>query len=454
MADPNTDNPITLFLDTNSLLHYPPIRSVKWSAVANSNKVRLLLCLQVIHELDEKKDDSRLGNRAKRVIKEVRELRQADAESGFTLEVFNYEVKSADFPESLSIDSKDDRIVLSALKYSEQHPSERIAVYTEDMGMMLRCEANGVEVVEPDAGQRLESPQDELEKKYRTAITELNELKKRLPKLRLCVTEVNGDPHSGGAFSCKMLDNWSPIDVEARLKEHKRRFPKMQPPATGSDSMIPGNLLGYGVSKSDTDKYNTQLENYFLNYQFYLQRLNTWGSNDARSFNFDLWLKNEGSCPADDIDVSLHFPVVVRWLADVNSESAGSLVQPQSPTPPEKPKPELFSHSLRDFTMPQITPIPQQFERMLSERESDKIEVLRCQDASHLIQAKIKRVKHGQARRFGRFTGVLANWDDVRPFQAEWSISASELPDTQRGQIPILLRKSGEADCNDQPNHN
>jgi hypothetical protein len=96
---------------------------------------------------------------------------------------------------------------------------------------------------------------------------------------------------------------------------------------------------------------------------------------------------------------------------------------------------------MRDFTMPQVTPIAKTFERMLSDRDADKMEVLRCQDASHLIQAKIKRVKHGQARRFGRFTGVLADWDDVHPFETEWSISASELPESQTGKIPFLLRK-------------
>jgi hypothetical protein len=51
-----------LFLDTKSLLHYPPIKDLDWKAVCGCATVRLVLCLQVIHELDEKQDDPRLGD--------------------------------------------------------------------------------------------------------------------------------------------------------------------------------------------------------------------------------------------------------------------------------------------------------------------------------------------------------------------------------------------------------
>jgi hypothetical protein len=43
---------MVLFLDTNSLLHYPPIKSVGWKAVCGTKSVRLVLCMQVVHELD------------------------------------------------------------------------------------------------------------------------------------------------------------------------------------------------------------------------------------------------------------------------------------------------------------------------------------------------------------------------------------------------------------------
>ena len=56
-----------LFLDTNSLPHFPSIKDVDWRAICECASVRLVVCMQVIHELDAKKDDPRLGGRPARV---------------------------------------------------------------------------------------------------------------------------------------------------------------------------------------------------------------------------------------------------------------------------------------------------------------------------------------------------------------------------------------------------
>tara|TARA_R110002167_G_scaffold77944_8_gene216082 strand:- start:8378 stop:9715 length:1338 start_codon:yes stop_codon:yes gene_type:complete len=443
MNEQYENNAITLFLDTNSLLHYPPIKSVTWSKVTGYEFVKLILCLQVIHELDEKKDDPRLGGRAKRVIKEIKELRQRSEKQQILLEVFNYEVKASDFPESLSIDSKDDRIVLSAKKYSEAFPRERIAVYTEDMGMVFRCEANALQVIEPASDTRLESPHDELEKKYRQAITELNGLKNRLPKLQLCVTPVNGNPDLSEPYSCTLIDNWNPVIVDERVEAEKNQYPYMNNVASPQTPLGALEFFQNRISQTDVDNYNAKLDTYFLNFRMYLDRLNTWGSNNTRSFSFDLWLINSGNNPADDIDISLHFPTQICWVADVKSDEAKPLRRPSSPTPPEKPKPQSNLSPMHSFTMPEITPVSEQINRMLADREQDRVQVNRCQDESFLIEAKIGRVKHGLSRRFGRFTGVIANWNDVRPFQVEWRILASELPEVQTGSIPFILKQHG-----------
>src|SRR5688572_22491663 len=95
---------LCLFLDTNTILHYPQFAYVDWLAAAGTTKVRLVLCMQVIHELDSKKDDARLGERASIAIKEIRRLLKENCpvRDRVTLEVFNYEVRREDFPDTLS----------------------------------------------------------------------------------------------------------------------------------------------------------------------------------------------------------------------------------------------------------------------------------------------------------------------------------------------------------------
>ena len=215
---------ISLFLDTNSLLHYPPIKSVDWKTVCDCEAVRLVLCLQVIRELDEKKDDSRLGDRASKAIKEIKAIRSSGGVvgDGVSLDVFNHEVKAADFPATLSYDSKDDRIVHSVKQYAEANPNATVAVYTEDMGMNLRCEAHGLTVIEPDTRSRLENPQSEHDKKYKLAITELNDLKNRVPVLELviCAAEARTPQKQRMVFS--ISPTLSARDVDTKFQEYQK----------------------------------------------------------------------------------------------------------------------------------------------------------------------------------------------------------------------------------------
>jgi predicted ribonuclease YlaK len=110
---------LVVFPDTNILLHYPPLKHIDWLSICDSESVKLVLCMQVIHELDGKKDDARLSERAQHKIKEISEYRLNNSlvRENVDLEIFNNELKEGDFGEEFSSDSKDDRIALSVKKY-------------------------------------------------------------------------------------------------------------------------------------------------------------------------------------------------------------------------------------------------------------------------------------------------------------------------------------------------
>jgi len=178
----------TVFPDTNTLLHYPPLKDTDWKKLADADLVHVVLCMQVIHELDQKKDDPRLSSRAQRAIKEIKAIRAAGStiRDGVTLEVFVVEPRVADFPPALSPDSGDDKIIYLVNKYIEQKNCTDVSVYSEDNGMLLKCEAHGIPAIEPDTDARLATPQSEQEKKYKAAITELNAIKSQLPQNLNC----------------------------------------------------------------------------------------------------------------------------------------------------------------------------------------------------------------------------------------------------------------------------
>ncbi|WP_261360366.1 PIN domain-containing protein [Gemmata massiliana] len=310
--------------------------------------VRLIICLQVINELDEKKDDSRLGNRASRTIKEIRAIRSSGGtvRKGVTLEIFNYAIRATDFPGTLSYDSKDDRIVHSVKKFIDLYPQLRVAVYTEDMGMGLRCGAHGVAVVEPDTKTRLENPQDELTKKYRQAVNDLAALKNRLPTFDLRVLPENEEFRPENKY--ELLKTWEPIDSEAEVA--KLRTPQYKPTgAEGGIAAILARPLGDLIPNEEWECYEQDLAAYYRRYGQYVHQLNNWGDLIDRTIRLELWLANSGNTPAEDIDLHLMFPPRIRWVAEVGSKQAAMFARPDPPQPPKRPESRLLTNfSVRD----------------------------------------------------------------------------------------------------------
>jgi hypothetical protein len=68
------------------------------------------------------------------------------------------------------------------------------------------------------------------------------------------------------------------------------------------------------------------------------------------------------------------------------------------------------------------------------------VEVWKDRDGGSKVHAKIRRLKHGQHHMIGTFRAVFGSWDTVKPFNAEVTISASELPDRVSGAIPFIVR--------------
>ena len=422
---------LALFLDTNTLLHYPPIKDVAWKSVGGCSSVRLIFCLQVIHELDEKKDDPGLGDRSSRTIKEIKMIRSASGavREGVTLEVFNYEIRVTDFPTTLSYDSKDDRIVHSVKKYLEEHPDSRVAVYTEDMGMSLRCEANGIPVLEPDKTTRMENPQDELTKKYKATVYELNALKNRLPDLAVLVLQPDElpKPDETPLFKATLESSWTDLDIGVEMEKVRRN----NPPA----DLRQHHVRQFQPSNNELASYNSCRDSFFHHHESFLRSLNAWGRKNELVLHFNLWLLNVGHAPAEDVDVVFRLISTLQEVVILGSDNAKPFRRPSPPAAPKIPWmeiPTLSSPTSLDLGMEPA--VPPSAERI------DRVQVTFDAQKGWHIEANVRKLKHGAYQQIGSFLAVFGCWEDVKPFDATYSIAASELPKKKNGKIPFIVR--------------
>jgi hypothetical protein len=449
-----------VFPDTNVFLHYPPLSQIDWRKHCDADSVHLLVCLEVIHELDTKKSDSRLAARADRAIKEIRETYHAGTpiRDNVTLSIFNQELRHSDFPTTLSPDSGDDKIVHLARMYREQNPENEIAIVTEDLGMELRCQAGGVAAVRMDSAIRLENPQDDMSRKYRQAIQELAAAKNRQPKLKLWITHPGETVSENRPPMFELNDLWQPPDIEAELAELRRKYPKQaglhaqhkaSSEVQGFAAVAQMIDMGHRVSPKQWEAYDEDLEAYFEKYRKYLEGRNELEQIKARCISFGLVLRNDGNGLATDIDVAVSFPLAIHWVSKSGTKEARWIETPLSaPEPPKMPKPaSLVDVSISDMVAHAV--LAHRNDALdIDIRPRDEFtpytKVVKAASGDWEIRSRLSKLKHGHDVALGTFVTGFASWDVAKPLSAHCFISTCELTNKTEDALPIIVGRASQ----------
>ncbi len=441
---------LTVFPDTNVFLHFPPLSQIDWLSICGAKTVHLVICLTVIHELDDKKSDSRLASRAERAIKEIRDAGKSQSmiRDGVTFAIFNKEIRKADFPETLSPESNDDKIVHLAKLFHAQNPGREVAIATGDYGMELRAEAGGVPVYCLDASLRLPNPHDEMTKKYQKAVTELNSIKNRLPKLNLGLAHSEATMQPPQDLVFELPQAWKPIDIEMEMNAIQEKHPKGPARSNQQDARLQTTamLMRRNVSEDKWAKYNHELDKFYTEYRSFLEQKNLFDETRSRALEFDLWSLNNGTCLATNVDVILSFPNSICFVAERNTGEAKLLESvPEPPSAPTLPSPFDFSVIARSNYL-QHLPIPRFHELSnLDLRQKDdwtpEIAVTRNDEGESEVHVRVSKLKHGHSVLLGQFVVVFGRRDEINTFEVNHVSSMSELADKIVGSIPIIVNK-------------
>jgi len=433
-----TEASATVFPDTNALLHYPPIKEIDWKTVCDADSVKIVLCMQVIHELDEKKSHPRLSERAKRTIKEISFLRNSDdpVNEGVTIEIYTYKIDPSDFPDTMRIDEKDDRIMRQVMKYIEDTHEHNVIICSEDYGMQLCCEEHGLVVIEPDKSKRLEDPLTHEQKEYRRALIELADLKNKRPELELIVCKPDDEPIANQPIKFVLSRSIDFINVNQAVENERRRI---------GIPVKPHSFMGFGeIPQEDWDKYLQELDNYYPRYKTWVELVNRAKDEQARRIGFMLHIKNSGKFPAEDVGVSLNFPPIFLYIKCQKDIEGRHPTYPEKPKPPREPKSVMLSMAeiygsgggIRGSYIPEsflsnIPYIPKIWDpTFYLEGEPD---------VGFLIRVTIPKLNHFVQQTFGPFELMFNSWDDVNSFNVNRQIIAANLPEKIESEIPFLI---------------
>jgi hypothetical protein len=319
--------PKIVFLDTNIYLHYQDINQIDWPKVLQTDAVTIVIPPVTIRELNKHKDSHsrpRIKKRAGVTLKRLSTLFESGVKAQIRdgVEVqFEDRDPLIDFgAHQLSREVQDDHLIASIVICRSEKPREDITLVTSDAGLTLLAKANrlGISATKLHDSLKLPAEPDPDQERIRELEQELRELKLKIPQLS--VTFEDGSQRA--TFTLPRPTELAPEERERKLDEIKHRYPKLDPKPEESPKqtenpdkakaalakLMADRLASNTVSSEDVVKYNDELDKFYHSYTEYLQQQVRFQNLKHRTIRLAICLANDGTAPAEDIDVFMHFP--------------------------------------------------------------------------------------------------------------------------------------------------
>lgn len=308
---------MVLFVDTNFFLHFQPVDQVDWPTLVGEDQVDLIVTSGILKELDDKKSSRRatIQKRAKKALKLLGAFTTESAllrpNVSLALEHREPEVLGVNMhTEELTPHNADDRLVGTVLAYVRSHEHGRVAVATEDVALRAKLAARSIEVVLPIEEMRLPDVKSDEEKE----LERLRRVQAPQPDLRVELL--------GASQGTLHLDRPAPLDEIEFRQRYRTEFwerHNLDPPI--ADFVFRSSNLN--------PRFFTELDDFRPRFEEYLNQLVAHELRARRMFHLDFVLHNDGTAPADEVELIVH----------VDPDSPVFLEQvPRSPQPPDPPK--------------------------------------------------------------------------------------------------------------------
>jgi len=421
------------YLDTNTFLHYRFFTDVDWCEELRSNCVILIVCSAVLSELDRRKfsdSDKKIRDRAKKVISKLSQIAShAEIRTNVQLLFLTKEPKIDWEHEGLSPDIFDDRIIATMLV--EEGTKENVILVTADFGLRLKAQARGIQCHTLMEEMLLPSktPAEEEIAKLRER---LQRLEHSLPKLSLKLLS-QGKIADFAEFSLKKLAPLTQTDIEVEVAKIRNQYQKLPSPPSGASPVVA--FLSAGFSQSEIDRYNKEVEEYTKQMPDYLKGKWAYRELLSRTVRLRFALVNDGSSPAEDVDIFLYFSDGFKL---VDKEGF-----PKEPSAPEQPTPprtmiEMFQNIGR-FNIPYLPRISSPVMSPHTRPDVPEGPFIKKTN-SYEVSFSVQRLKHGLKIIFDPLFAIFPSIESASSFGIEYRVLAANLPEDIKGHVHIVLR--------------
>jgi len=428
---------VHVFIDTNIFLHYRPVDDIPWRDIVGADSVVVCVAPIVVEELDDQKDTHRLTkirDRARKALQLIeRSVEENDFEirNGVSLQYMSEpDISFSDH--GLRREKNDDNLVASVLSLGPEAQNTAVLV-TGDTGPRLKAARLGLSSMGLPHEYKRESALSETEKEKRQLQQELSRLRNRLPELDLVFD-------AGEKYCVYQVSEYDPLtekEISIGVEDIKEQYPKKDYETIGKTRKpLKGSLAGFtGPSQQDIDRYNNRLDDFYHEYEKYLEARENIRGVKSRMITLNIAIRNIGSAPAADVDVFMHFPNGFMLFSDEDLPDLNI----EEPQPPTEPKGGFLNiggrmnawsrHLSPDINLPPAAPPGNVSPPNIEETNSYK------------VNFRVQKLKHNMREDCGPYYVLFNSFDGASSFGIEYRINTADLADDTEGKLHVVVEK-------------
>jgi rRNA-processing protein FCF1 len=441
-----------IFLDTNIFLHYKLFDQVNWLEIVKDKSVMIVIPPIIMRELNKYKDlqsQQHIKKRASQVINKLLAIFKTNliAEIGKNISI-RLEDRDPSFnfkKHQLNFDVQDDQLIASMIMLYEEDPKTKIILITSDEGLTLCAKARRQKFIalQMPENLRISDPPDPSQKIIKELEKKILELESRSPNLSL--TFSIGNQHD--KFSIPIPIFLEQTSLESELEQIKQNFPQETYKPVSSNSIVSKEnkelsiLLASiepltSISKAEISRYNEDLIAFFGRYEKYIKARTSQTNLFNRTLELCILLVNDGTAPAEDIDISMHFP---DGLIIVNEEGLPKPIE--EPNPPKEPQTTMQQ---MQNTFPNNVEYPvlrNSFDSKIITPPSNVSPLSIKRTNSFEVSLHVQKAKHNKPEPIDPLYVIFDSYETARSFQIEYRIHAANIPQEISGILHVIIDK-------------
>jgi rRNA-processing protein FCF1 len=420
------------FLDTNTLIHYKFLDEIDWVHELEDTEINLIICSTVLSELEKKKlydADLNVRNRCKTIVSKLSQIldtedRKIKKNVNITFVEFEPILDWAIY--QLSKEISDDRILATIL-----NSNKNAILVTHDLGLKLKAKSLGVTVKSLSKTLFVELKKDKKDEKIKQLESEILRLKSINPKL---VLRFEYDKQYTNKY-CFIKRKEVPYDHQRTLLQIARQrdlLKYIDPKRALYNTMLEKMAVDiYKVQDDEINRYENEVNEHLQKLEYYYKKEWEYKETMKHFFSINLLLLNEGTAPAINIDIFLHFPDGFEMYNESDMPSS-----PKKPIAPEKPQTVIQKMQRGLFSVNATIPsliFPHHIQDSISQENHPSIKKTNSYD----VHYQFEELKHTLPL-LPLFI-FYKNKEDISSFSFSYKIIANNYPEPFEDNLHIIF---------------